>query len=153
MYPNEVRDYFKTWAKASRELGISNNTYQGWLKNGSIPIKMQYLIEAQCRGYLKADPLHDIELQKNIGDRAKERSRELMDDLFKVKQYLLNYSSDNKTKSLDSDINAEILFNECRHEFAEHIKAVSQFRQKLFEDSKEDIYSVISGLIKNKVIK
>jgi hypothetical protein len=55
MLATELRAYYGSWAKMSRELDMSSSTYQNWLRNGYIPFTTQCLIEKKTNRRFKAD--------------------------------------------------------------------------------------------------
>lgn len=58
MLPEELKEYYGTWAKMSRELDVGSNAYQRWLKMGYIPFKTQCLIENKTKRRFKASEKH-----------------------------------------------------------------------------------------------
>lgn len=50
--------YGQCWALTCRELGVSRNTYQNWVKKGFIPIETQVRIEHTTKGLFKANLNH-----------------------------------------------------------------------------------------------
>ncbi len=57
--------YDKCWAKTCRELKLSPNAYQNWIRLGYLPIKTQVHIEKVSQGKFKADLKH-LESEKWI---------------------------------------------------------------------------------------
>jgi len=55
MKPQDVKDYYVTWANAMRSLGLGITTYQHWVKMGYISIKAQRNIHKITKGKLKSD--------------------------------------------------------------------------------------------------
>ena len=55
MKPQDVKDYYVTWAHAMRSLGLGITTYQHWVKMGYISIKAQRNIHKITKGKLKSD--------------------------------------------------------------------------------------------------
>lgn len=57
----EVRHYCGgKWVNISRFFGFSANTYQGWVREGVIPIASQYKIEKMSHGQLVAKVEEDV---------------------------------------------------------------------------------------------
>lgn len=54
MTVDNVKDHYVTWANAMRKLGLSQNSYQYWVKQGYIPINMQRIIQEETKGRLKS---------------------------------------------------------------------------------------------------
>lgn len=54
----ELKEYYGSWAKMSRELDMSSTTYQGWLRKGYIPYTTQCLIEKKTNKKFKASKAH-----------------------------------------------------------------------------------------------
>jgi hypothetical protein len=52
----EVYDYYyRNWARAMKDLELSENTYRHWIIKGYIPIHAQFKIEEKLNGKLTAD--------------------------------------------------------------------------------------------------
>lgn len=51
---NQLKNYYGTYTRLARELGIGNNTYQLWRKKGCIPYPMQLVIEKKTNGLFLA---------------------------------------------------------------------------------------------------
>lgn len=58
MLPKDVLDYYGTWSRLIREVGLGLSTYQGWLKKGYIPYRSQLLIEKSTKTKLLANVEH-----------------------------------------------------------------------------------------------
>lgn len=64
----EVHDYFyRNWSYAMRELGMSQNAYQYWIKKGYLPMDAQAKIEIATKGGLKAS-VHDLKPIRSDND-------------------------------------------------------------------------------------
>lgn len=56
MQISEVHDYYwRNWANAMRQLGLSRNAHHYWIRKGYIPIATQLKIEKITNSDLKAD--------------------------------------------------------------------------------------------------
>lgn len=54
MLLRELYEYYGTWTSLCRELGMGNNSYQRWKKQGYIPFQTQLLIEHKTKRRFKA---------------------------------------------------------------------------------------------------
>lgn len=55
MLAEELKAYYGSWARMSRELDLSSTTYQNWLRNGYIPYPTQCIIEKKTNKKFKAE--------------------------------------------------------------------------------------------------
>lgn len=67
MLLDELYKYYgESWTKLTRNLDISNNTYQIWRKQGFIPYKTQCFIEVKTKGRFQANKAHGEEIKDKM---------------------------------------------------------------------------------------
>lgn len=68
---NQLKNHFVTWQNLMAKLGLSENAYIHWRKNGYVPYHQQLRIEKLTNGLLKAD-LND---KRGRGNGDKQRAK------------------------------------------------------------------------------
>lgn len=59
MKVEELKDYYGTWTKLSRELDFGVSTYRNWILRDGIPYGTQLLIQDKTNGQFTADRQHE----------------------------------------------------------------------------------------------